>query len=50
MVTMTALGSGVLHHAFGWDAINLVMAPFIGVAFCLSFWLNRRAGRDSRAA
>ncbi len=50
MVTMTALGSGVLHHAFGWDAINLVMAPFIGVAFCLSFWLNRRAGRNSRAA
>ena len=50
MVTITALASGVLHHAFGWDAINLVMAPFIGVAFCLSFWLNRRAGRNSRAA
>lgn len=50
MVTVTALGSGALHHAFGWDAINLVMAPFIGVAFCLSFWLSRRAGRNSRAA
>jgi len=50
MVTMTALGSGALHHLFGWNTINLVMVPFISVAFVLSFWLNRRAGRDSRAA
>ena len=49
-VTVTALGSGALHHAFGWDAINLVMAPFIAVAFGLGFWLNRRTGRGSRAA
>ena len=49
-VTLTALGSGAVHHAFGWDAINLVMVPFIATAFLLSFWLNRRAGRDSRAA
>lgn len=50
MVTMTALGSGALHHMFGWDAINMVMVPFISVAFVLSFWLNRRAGRNSQAA
>jgi MFS family permease len=50
MVTITALGSGALHHAFGWNAINLVMVPFVAVAFCLSFWLNRRAGRSSQAA
>ena len=43
MVTITALGSGALHHAFGWNAINLVMMPFIMLAFCASFWLNRRA-------
>ena len=49
-VTVTALGSGALHHAFGWDAINLVMAPFIAVAFVMSFWPNRRTGRGSRAA
>ncbi len=49
-VTVTALASGALHHALGWDAINLVMAPFIATAFSLSFWLNRRSGRDSRAA
>lgn len=49
-VTVTALGSGALHHNFGWDAINLVMVPFIATAFISSFWLNRRAGRNSRAA
>ena len=49
-VTVTALASGALHHALGWDAINLVMVPFIATAFLSSFWLNRRAGRNSRAA
>ena len=48
-VTVTALGSGALHHAFGWDAINLVMAPFIAVAFGLGFWLHRRVERKPRA-
>lgn len=50
MVTMTALGSGALHHAFGWNAINLVMVPFITVAFLLSFWLHRHVGRNFRVA
>lgn len=50
MVTLTALASGALHDVFGWAAINLVMVPLIAVAFFSSFWLNRRAGRDSRAA
>jgi predicted MFS family arabinose efflux permease len=49
-VTITALGSGALHHNFGWNAVNLVMVPFIATAFLSSFWLNRRAGRSSRAA
>jgi len=49
-VTITALSSGVLHHNFGWDAINLVMVPFISVAFFSSFWLNRRIGRSSLEA
>ena len=48
-VTVTALGSGALHHAFGWDAINLVMAPFILIAFGLGFWLHRRVERNARA-
>lgn len=49
-VTLTALSSGALHHAFGWVAVNLVMVPFIGAAFFAGLWLYRRAGRDSRAA
>jgi MFS family permease len=49
-VTMTAFGSGVLHHAFGWNAMNLLMVPFIATAFCLSLWLLRVAGRDSQPA
>ena len=48
-VTVTALGSGALHHAFGWDAINLVMAPIIAVAFGPGFWLHRRVESNSRA-
>ena len=49
MVTVTALGSGALHHAFGWNAINLVMIPFIMLAFCASFWLSRRARKIAPA-
>ena len=49
-VTLTALGSGALHHVFGWNAINIVMAPLIVTAFLLAFWLNRRTDRDTGAA
>ena len=48
-LNVTAFGSGALHHAFGWDAINLGMAPFIAVAFGLGFWLHRRVESNSRA-
>jgi MFS family permease len=50
MVTMTALGSGALHHAFGWSAVNLVMVPFIATAFGLSLWLHRRVEKTPRTA
>ena len=46
---VTVLGSGALRHAFGWDAINLVMAPFIGLAFVLGFWLHPRTARSAKA-
>jgi predicted MFS family arabinose efflux permease len=49
-VTVTALGSGALHDAFGWSAINLIIAPFIAAAFCLGFWLHRRAWKSAEAA
>ena len=44
-VTITALASGALHHAFGWNAINMVMVPFTALAFVLSFWLHHRMKR-----
>ncbi len=41
-VAVTALGSGALYHAYGWNTINLVMAPFIAAALLLVFRLHRR--------
>jgi MFS family permease len=41
-VTVTAVGSGALHYAFGWDAINLVVAPFIAAGLLLVFRQHRR--------
>ncbi len=49
MVTVTALGSGALHHTFGWNAFNLVMVPFIGLAFVLGLWRHRRTARSAQA-
>jgi MFS family permease len=49
MVTMTALGSGALHHAFGWNAINLVMVPFVVLAFGLGLWLHRQTMSNAKA-
>ena len=37
-VTISALASGALHHAFGWNAINMVMVPFT----VLGFWWHHR--------
>lgn len=42
MVTFSALMSGKIQHAFGWDIVNLGVAPFIACAFALSFWLRAR--------
>ncbi|MFO0995145.1 MAG: MFS transporter [Alphaproteobacteria bacterium] len=42
MVTLSALVSGKIQHAFGWDVVNLGVAPFIAVAFAMSFWLRTR--------
>ena len=41
-VTNSALASGALHHAFGWNAINMVMVPFTALAFVLGFWWHHR--------
>jgi MFS family permease len=42
MVTVSALLSGKIQHAFGWETINLGVVPFIGMAFAVSLWLRTR--------
>ena len=49
MVTVTALGSGALHHTFGWNAVNLVMVPFTALAFVMGLWLHRRTMGKAKA-
>ncbi len=45
-VTISALASGAVHHAFGWNTINMVMVPFTAMAFVLGFWLHHRMKRS----
>ena len=44
-VAMTAVTSGLLHHHFGWETINLAVIPAIVVAFAATLWLDRRRRR-----
>jgi hypothetical protein len=32
-VGLTALSSGILHHAVGWNYLNLIAIPFVLIAF-----------------
>ena len=44
-VAMTAVTSGLLHHHFGWETINLAVIPAIVLAFAATLWLDRRRRR-----
>ena len=44
-VAMTAVASGLLHHHFGWETINLSVIPAIVLAFAATLWLDRRRRR-----
>ena len=44
-VALTAVTSGLLHHHFGWETINLAVIPAIVVAFAATLWLDRRRRR-----
>ena len=44
-VAMTAVTSGLLHHHFGWETINLAVIPAIVLAFATTLWLDRRRRR-----
>ena len=44
-VTLTALSSGALFHAFGWLAVNLgIVAPLLVVLTAVLWLARRRAG------
>ena len=42
VISFTAVGSGGFHVWFGWDAINLGVAPFLVLAAVLVVWLRLR--------
>ncbi len=41
-VALCALTSGALHERFGWDALNLVLVPFMGLTLAAILWLEMR--------
>ncbi len=41
-VSVAALSSGALNHAFGWQAVNASVLPLIGVVVGALVWLRRR--------
>ena len=45
-VAMTAVTSGLMHHHFGWETINLAVIPAIVLAFVATLWLDRRRRRQ----
>ena len=49
-VAITSFGSGAIHGAFGWNAVNLTVAPFIVVAMALVGWHYLRQTRVASLA
>lgn len=41
-VGTAALLAGVLHEGWGWDAVNLVLLPFVAVSLAACWWLRAR--------
>ncbi len=48
-VALGALSSGALHERYGWDALNLVLVPFVAVTFLAILWLEIRRRRPAAA-
>jgi MFS family permease len=40
-VTAASLGSGALHHYFGWRGVNLSVVPLIAIVLVATWWLRR---------
>lgn len=50
VVACASLSAGVLHHQFGWQAINIASLPMIGVILLSLAWLQRVGSRKSAAS
>ncbi len=48
-VALCALSSGALHERYGWEALNLVLLPFVGVTLLALIWLQFRPRRPAAA-
>ena len=48
-VALCALSSGALHDRHGWEALNLVLLPFVGVTLLALLWLQFRPRRPATA-
>ena len=44
-VALTATSSGALHHALGWQVLNLSVVPFVVLAATATVWLRARGAR-----
>ena len=44
-VSLGSLSSGALQNAYGWQAVNKGVIPFLGAIFLAIFWLYRRRQR-----
>ena len=49
-VTLTAFSSGALHHALGWQLINIGVLPAIALALAATGWLRWRRAAAARLA
>ena len=52
-ISIGAVTSGVVQHAVGWDAVNMVMAPLVVVVFLTTLWLrfsDRKSSHEQAAS
>lgn len=42
-VTLASLGAGALQHTWGWQQVNLMVLPLIGVSLLAVLWLRRES-------
>lgn len=46
-ISVGAVTSGAVQQSFGWEAVNLVMAPLVALVFIVTLWLRFGARRSA---